>query len=135
MKVEALDVPRVLSSYHLHAVLPIALLMEVNSVEFTLELRPNVLQLKVLIHCNEAPMTHLHSFGGFSENELRVCRLEQKLDEIKTKRSHVVIRPILNTTVSEFSTVFIAVHFRDTGRWEEIHCLLGVHQVRTQKVP
>lgn len=66
MKVKVLDVPGVLGGDHLHAILAVALLVEVDTIEFALEMSADVLQLEVLVHPDEAPMAHMHSLAGLS---------------------------------------------------------------------
>ena len=65
MEVETLNVPGVLGSDLFDTVLTICGRMEVNTIEATDKFSTNVLQIKVFIHCNEAPVGDLD----------RLCRL------------------------------------------------------------
>ena len=64
MEVKVLDVPGILRSDHFHTILTVAFLMEVDSVEFALELSADIFEEEVLIDSNETPMAHMDRLGG-----------------------------------------------------------------------
>ena len=68
VEVKVLDVPGILSRDHFHAVLAIALFVEVIAIEFAFEMCANVLQLEVLINSDETPMTHVNSLAGSGQD-------------------------------------------------------------------
>lgn len=56
MEVEILNVPRVLRRDLLHAVLSVALVVEVDSAEFSLQFGANVFQGEIFVDSEETPM-------------------------------------------------------------------------------
>ena len=132
VEVQVLNVPWVLGSDHLHAVLCIACLMEVDSVKFTFELSSNVLHVEVFVDGNEPPMTHEQCLARLFQDQLWVSHLEQKIDQVKAERRYMVVWSILNTTCIPLHSIFIAVHLDGGG--EKILRHLGMHQVWTEQV-
>jgi len=79
--------------------------MEVDSVEFTLELGTDILKCKVLINSNEAPVADMYCLAGLTQDELWLRRFEQQADQIEAERSHMVIWPIPNTTFCDSGAI------------------------------
>ena len=79
-EVEVLDIPRVLGIDFLDTVISIAILVEVNSVELSLELWTNILHHEELINSNKAKVRDMHRFRCFRQQELRIRLLDQESD-------------------------------------------------------
>ena len=120
VEVEVLDVPGVLGRDHLHAVLSVALLVEINAVELALKVSTDILQLEVLVHPDETPMAHVNRFASPSQDKLRVRGLEQQLDQVKTVRLGVLIWPVPHASLRDLGSIPFREHFWDTRGREQV---------------